>query len=235
MLLRFSAVLVMAAFLSGGASTGTVAAQGSGQPKAGAGLTIRAPRGGEPELRRIAATATLDPARTRIAFTLGAFLHTVHGRFSLTSGTLQFDPAPGSAGGGKENASGEFVINATSGETGNPSRDRTMRRDVLETGRFPTITFRATRVIGPLAAAGDFTVTLQGVLRLHGADHPVSLPLRVQVANGRFTAFGGMTVPYAAWGLKNPSTLLLRVGATVDVNIETAGTITWPPAAVRGR
>ena len=58
---------------------------------------------------------TLDPAQTRIEWTLGATLHVVHGTFKLRSGQMSYDPATGQA-------SGEFVVDAASGQTGEAAR-----------------------------------------------------------------------------------------------------------------
>lgn len=173
------------------------------------------------ELRRIAATVQFQPADTIIHFTLGAFLHTVHGTMPLASGRLQFDPASGAA-------SGRIVIDAAQAETGNAGRDRTMRHDVLESDQFPQIVFTPSRISPTPAPSGDSTVTLQGTISIAGGEHPISFPARVHIAGGTVTASASFPIDYVAWGLHNPSTLLLRVGNTVQVAIETRGTINWP-------
>ena len=63
------------------------------------------------------ATFDLDPAKTTVTFTLGDVLHTVHGTFKAKTGHVTFDLASGAASGG-------FVIDATSGDSGNHTRDR---------------------------------------------------------------------------------------------------------------
>ena len=79
-------------------------------------------------------TVNLDPAQTKIQWTLGAALHTVHGTFKLRSGSVTFDPQSGAA-------SGEIIVDATSGESGNHSRDKKMHKEVLESQRYPEIIF----------------------------------------------------------------------------------------------
>src|SRR5579863_9619059 len=54
-------------------------------------------------------TLNMDPEHSKLSWTLGSTLHTVHGKFALKSGRLSFDPAGGSA-------TGEFIAYATSGE-----------------------------------------------------------------------------------------------------------------------
>src|SRR5689334_18219775 len=75
-----------------------------------------------------------DAAQTTVHFTLGTALHTVHGTFKLTRGTILFDPATG-------RASGELVVDATTGQSGNNSRDKKMHKEILESQKYPTITF----------------------------------------------------------------------------------------------
>jgi len=48
----------------------------------------------------------------------------------------------------------------------------------------------------------------------------------VQVTGDTATALVHFDVPYEEWGLKNPSTLFLRVGNTVQIDVHAAGTIT---------
>lgn len=161
-------------------------------------------------------TLVLDPAKTTVSFTLEATLHNVHGTFRLKGGVIQFNPATGAA-------SGAVTVDATSGETGNSRRDRNMHRDVLQSERYPEITFTPTRVTGSLLAQGESSVTVDGVLRLRGVDHAIALPFKVQTSNGELRATTQFTVPYVAWGLKNPSSFLLHVAEKVEVTIATEG------------
>ena len=157
----------------------------------------------------------LDPAQTKIEFTLGSMLHTVHGTFQLKRGEIRFDPVTGKA-------SGEVVVDAASGSSGNQSRDGRMHRVVLESERYPEIIFRPDRVEGELAAQGKSSVELHGSFSIHGAEHEVTVPVDVEVSDGQLTTDIHFSVPYVKWGLKNPSTLILRVGDHVDITIHTA-------------
>ena len=161
-------------------------------------------------------TFTLDPQKTTVSFTLDATLHTVHGNFRLKSGAIQFDPASGAA-------SGTIVVDATSGETGNQKRDRNMHRDVLKSASYPEITFTPTRVNGKFLQQGESEVQVEGILKLLGADHPITLPFDVQVTGSALRATTHFTIPYVAWGLKNPSSAFLHVADKVEVSIVAAG------------
>jgi len=47
------------------------------------------------------------------------------------------------------------------------------------------------------------------------------VPLSVDAAGGAYQAVAKFTVPYVKWGLKNPSTLLLRVSDKVEITVKT--------------
>jgi len=157
-------------------------------------------------------TLNLDPEKTTVRFTLQATLHTVHGSFRLKKGAIKFDPATGAA-------SGAVVVDATSGETGNQKRDRNMHRDVLMSERYPEITFTPTRVAGAVQPQGESSVQVEGVLRLQGSDHTITLPFTVQASGSELRATTQFTVPYVAWGLKNPSTFFLHVADKVELSV----------------
>ena len=165
------------------------------------------------------ATLRLDPEKTTVSFTLEATLHTVHGTFRLKSGEIKFNPATGAA-------SGAVVVDAASGQTGNQRRDRNMHRDVLVSERYPEITFTPTRVIGNVQPQRESSVQVDGVLRLRGSDHPITLPFTVHASASELRATTQFTVPYAAWGLKNPSTFLLHVADKVELSIDATGKLT---------
>jgi len=161
-------------------------------------------------------TLELDPANTHIEFTVAATLHTVHGTFALKSGTIHFDPSTGSA-------SGMVVVDSSSGDSGNTGRDHKMHQQILESERYPEITFTPTKFSGKLELQGDSTVQLDGIFRLHGTGHPLTLPVQVQGSN--LSARTHITIPYIAWGLRNPSTFLRHVNDKVDIDITAVGRV----------
>ena len=163
-------------------------------------------------------TVNLDPAQTKIQWTLGDVLHTVQGTFKLKSGRVIFDPQTG-------DASGEIIVDATSGESGNHSRDKKMHKEVLESQRYPEITFSPKHVIGKVADQETSNVQVEGVFRIHGADHDLTLSLPVEKNGEAVKASASFVVPYQDWGMKNPSTFLLKVENKVNISVSIAGRI----------
>jgi hypothetical protein len=72
-------------------------------------------------------------------------------------------------------------------------------------------------------------VEVQGVLKLHGSDHPLTLIFHVQVSGDKLTAHTIFEIPYQQWGLKNPSTFFLRVSDKVLMDIQAAGKLSAAP------
>ena len=161
-------------------------------------------------------TFELDPGATSVQFSLGATLHTVSGSLKAESGTIQVDPET-------NKGSGWIVIDATSTETGNARRDSKMHEKILESRRFPDITFNVERISGSLHRAGRSEVQLHGYLEMHGVRRPLALPATVLVEGNRVQATASFTIPYVEWGLKDPSFFVLRVEKEVRVTIKAAG------------
>jgi polyisoprenoid-binding protein YceI len=164
----------------------------------------------------------VDPAQTQVEFSLGAVLHTVHGTFRLKRGEMRFDPATGAAG-------GELVVDATSAESGDEARDKNMHKTVLESARYPEIVFRPDRVSGKVAPQGASQVRLHGAFSIHGAEHEVEMPVDVEARDGQYRATVKFSVPFVAWGMKDPSTLFLRVEKHVDITIHTVAKVASEP------
>jgi len=158
----------------------------------------------------------LDAVKTSASITLNATLHTVHGKFVLRRGELRFAPATGQV-------SGEIVFDATSGKTGNDGRDRKMHKDVLESAKYPDITFRPDRVEGKVAEPGTSTVQVHGKFGVHGDEHELTVPVEVHFERDHWTASTHFTIPYVKWGMKNPSNVFLHVGDSVEVEFEGEG------------
>lgn len=162
------------------------------------------------------ASLELDPAQTAVHFTLKTSLHTVHGTFRLKSGKGSFDPLT-------QKASGLLVVDATSGESGNSGRDSKMHREILESRTYPEITFAPLDVDGPVQTQGDSQVQVKGTFRLHGQDHEITVPVAVRISGSEITLDTNFSVPYLSWGLKNPSTFILRASDTVQVSVHAVG------------
>jgi polyisoprenoid-binding protein YceI len=163
----------------------------------------------------------LDPQHTTVSFTLADALHTVRGTFHLKQGSLRLDPASGKL-------AGEIVVDARSGESGSGMRDRKMHREVLESDRYPEIAFHPDHVVGTVSLQGKSSVKIHGIFNIHGSDHELTVPADVEISRDRWTAVLHFAVPYVSWGIKNPSNLFLRVSESVDIELNTAGTITRP-------
>jgi len=160
----------------------------------------------------------LDPAQSRVHWTLDSALHTVHGTFALKSGRVHFDPETGKAG-------GEIVVYAPSGESGNSSRDRRMHKEILETAKYPDVVFRPTQVEGKVEQSGASEVKLGGVLSIHGADHDLTALVHAELMGDRWRGTGKFEVPYVKWGIKDPSNFLLKVKPVVNVELEMSGEV----------
>ena len=164
---------------------------------------------------------TLDPAHTEVRFTLGSLLHTVHGSFQLEKGSVSFDPATGQA-------SGEVIVNSATGDSGNASRDSRMHKSILESQKYPRIVFRPDHIDGQLPAQGSATVQVHGMFSIHGTDHEITIPVEMRMGPDEPAATMHFTIPYIQWGMKNPSTLFLRVNDKVEIEIQAAGHLSPP-------
>ncbi len=94
--------------------------------------------------------------------------------------------------------------------------------------RYPEIIFAPQSVILRQLDSGDSQVKVQGILTLHGANHPIELSLSVHENDREVALSGSFTIPYVAWGLKDPSLLLFRAGKNVAVAISCVGRLGRP-------
>jgi hypothetical protein len=166
----------------------------------------------------------VDPAQSKVHWTLGSTLHTVHGTFVVKSGTLRLDPATGKA-------NGEVIVDATSGESGNDGRDKKMHKEIIESGKYKEIVFHPDRVDGKVPPIGSAIVQVHGMFSLHGSDHELTVPVQADLTGDHWKGTGKFNVPYIAWGLKSPSNFFLKADPSVDVQLDLVGTLGKPAGA----
>jgi polyisoprenoid-binding protein YceI len=161
---------------------------------------------------------SLDTTRSEVHFTLTDSLHTVKGTFRLQQGDVIFDPATGQA-------SGSIVVDALSGKSGNSVRDHRMAKDELKAPDYKTVAFAPTRFIGTFNPTGDSALQVHGLFTLLGTPHEIDVPMQVQVSGNQIHAVGSFVVPYIQWGLKDPSTFMIKVEKEVHVDLDLTGTL----------
>ncbi len=163
----------------------------------------------------------LDPAKTAVHFTLKDTVHTVVGTFRMESADITIDPASGLA-------HGAIRILTNSGDSGNATRDSKMKKQYLETAKFPTASFEPQKVTGFSVANTPQTaqsIQVAGIFTLHGDPHPLTLNFEVKMNGAEANATTQFKIPYVAWGIKDPSIPFIKVEKEVLIDIDARGSI----------
>jgi len=147
-----------------------------------------------------------DPYHLQVEFAVKHFgMMTVRGNFTEVAPSGQIDPDNVPA------SSFEVVINASSIRTNNPQRDNDLRGpNFLEVEKFPTITFKSTRI----EPTGDDRNRLIGDLTIKGVTKPVTLAVQRygEVNDPRM----GHRIAYSAEGEINRKDFGLTVNMIAD-------------------
>jgi polyisoprenoid-binding protein YceI len=83
--------------------------------------------------------------------------------------------------------------------------NQAMRSEALETGKFPTITFKSTDVAVNKLSESRYQAKITGALTLHGVTHPISFPAQVTLDGNVLRATGGFTVTHGDYKMKRIS------------------------------
>jgi polyisoprenoid-binding protein YceI len=121
-------------------------------------------------------TYAIEPTHTRVLFALDHFgVSTWYGDFTHVSGLLRLDAKNPAASGV------EVSVPTDSLSTTNAALDGELKgADWFDVARFPTITFRSTKV----TVLGPGRASIAGDLTLHGVTRPVVLEARFKGAAG---------------------------------------------------
>ena len=144
---------------------------------------------------------SVDPARSTVHWSVESSLHTVHGTFHVKRGIVSVDPATGKA-------TGEIVVDATSGESGNNARDRRMHKEILESFQYSEVVFRPDHADGTIAAQGNSSVKLHGIFSLQGADHERGNPSDLKRRS--VDRYGSLCSSLYRVGIEKPKQLFVK-------------------------
>ncbi len=142
-------------------------------------------------------------------------ISTVRGAFTKLSGTVEYDPSDVSK------AVIDVTIDAASVDTRVEMRDNDLRGDhYFDTAKYPTITFKSTKVesagAGKLKATGDLTmhgVTKSVVLNIEGLSEPVKDPK----GNLHLGASASTSVDRTQFGMTTGTAM---VGSDISITID---------------
>src|ERR1700689_2886854 len=163
-------------------------------------------------------TWSIDPPHTSVEFTVRhMMISNVKGQFQKTTGTITIngnDPA---------SATIDATIDASSVDTRVERRDTHLKSpDFLDVAKYPTITFKSTKV--EAAGPGKFKVT--GDLTLHGVTKPVVLD--VESSGAPVKVMGGLHAGASATTKINRSDF----GLSWNKALETGGVVVGDEVAI---
>ncbi|MGA7873453.1 MAG: YceI family protein [Candidatus Binatus sp.] len=145
-------------------------------------------------------TWQIDPAHTNVEFTVRhMMISNVKGQFQKTSGTIT------ASGNDPASAKIDAIIDASSVDTRVEMRDAHLKsHDFLDVAKYPTITFKSTKV----EAAGPDQWKVTGDLTIHGVTRPVVLeveqsgpPIHDPMGNTRAGASATTKIKRSDFGL----------------------------------
>lgn len=151
-----------------------------------------------------------------VRFVVEGPLDDVIGETRSVSGVLNFSPESWSKG------SGAIGVDLSTIRTGIDQRDRDMRAEFLETGRFPRAVLIIDSIEGASTASltpgSSATGTVTGSFEIHGVRRVVKFPVTVKLdAQGRARMNGRFDVPFADYNVQRPQRLFLKLGDVAQV------------------
>jgi polyisoprenoid-binding protein YceI len=130
-------------------------------------------------------TYAIDPDHAQVIFMIRHMgLSTFYGRFGKVAGTLSVDPAA------PEQSTLDVQIDMNVIDTHVAKLDGELKEDVFESAKFPTATFKATKIV----QTGDNTGTVTGDLTIKGITKSVTL-------NATFNGGRSSPIPFAPYRL----------------------------------
>jgi polyisoprenoid-binding protein YceI len=186
-------------------------------------------------------TVPNDPKNV-VQFTSRATLETVVGHTSSATGHVDMNLDSVTA-----TKDAQFDVDLNSLDTGIGMRNNDMRKSFLETDKYPSATFKLTRIISsdkPSLQPGETAHALaEGDFTVHGVTKSYQIPLTITYAKGdqssKMRLSGGTgdilavdgewTVKLADHGITRPQMLFMRLAEEQHVNISIALTDVPPP------
>jgi polyisoprenoid-binding protein YceI len=157
----------------------------------------------------------LQEGQGQVRFDAQAFMHDFTGKTSKVQGMIRLADPDRLA-----EAEACIQVDAASLDTDNGTRDDIMRKDHLETARFPTMEFRLKNVERITHQAGGWEFGAGGTLSLHGVTREILLPIRARQEEGSVRLTGDIPLKMTDYRIRIPKFLFFSVEDQVVVSFD---------------
>ena len=157
------------------------------------------------------------PRLCSLTFDVSAQLHHVHGIGNRFSGTISGDPSD------INTAKISVKLDPSSFNTDNEKRDKDMREKCFELDKYPFIEFNSTAIQSnqkELKAGQPVKTTIKGILKMHGLEKEISVPVSIQLTGDALTAEGDMAVVLDEWKIARPKVLFVQLQNDVSIHFK---------------
>ena len=157
------------------------------------------------------------PRLSSLTFDVSAQMHNVHGIGNRFSGTITGDPSDITS------AKIAVKLDPKSFDTNNQKRDKDLREKSMEVDRYSFIEFNSTAVQAgqkELKEGQPVKATIEGVLKMHGLEKQVNVPVTIQLSGDTLTAEGDMAVVLDEWKILRPKVLFVQLQNDVKIHFK---------------
>ena len=156
----------------------------------------------------------------RVVFTSKATTETFQGKTDRLDGRIVVDPASV-----EDTVVVRLEVDLASLDTGIGKRNSDMRKNHLETNKYPKAVFTGATVLGPegaaLAAGKTVAFDCEGDFALHGVTRRLRVTVEATLSDEHTLAFKtSFKVPLADYNISRPKFLFLKLGEVQDVVVE---------------
>jgi polyisoprenoid-binding protein YceI len=156
----------------------------------------------------------------KVVFISKAATETFEGKTDRIDGRIVVDPA-----GVQDTVVVRLEVDMASLDTGIGERNKHMKKNHLETSKYPKAVFEGATLLGPegatLAAGKAVAFDCEGDFTLHGVTRRLRVTVEVTLADERTLSFKtSFKVPLADYNISRPKFLFLKLGEVQDVVVE---------------
>jgi polyisoprenoid-binding protein YceI len=161
----------------------------------------------------------------KVVFVSKAATETFEGKTDRIDGRIVVDPASV-----EDTVVVRLEVDMKSLDTGLGERDKHMRKNHLETDKYPKAVFAGATLLGPegaaLAEGKAVAFDCEGDFTLHGVTQRLRVTVEVMLTSASTLAFKtSFKVPLADYKISRPKFLFLKLGEVQDVVVEGVATL----------